>query len=80
MKKRKITAAEVIATYVSYDCAEMSDYRYQPTRYSNPAIYAIGNTYYCAPTNGKLHKGWNWSFEAVVLGRNVYTAGTNIEE
>ena len=77
MGKRR-TAAEIIATHIGYDMAEMSEYRYQPACYASPAIYAIGDTYYCAPTNGKLHKGWNWTFAAMVLGRKVFEAGTEI--
>lgn len=79
MTKRR-TAAEIIATYINYDMAEMSEYRYQPARYFSPAIYAIGETYYCAPTNGKLHNGWNWTFAAMVLDRKVFTAGTEIAD
>lgn len=75
---RRITAAEVIATHIGYDLAEMSEYRYQPTRYANPAIYAVGDTYYSAPINGKLHNGWYWTFAAMVLDRKVFTAGTDI--
>lgn len=75
---RRITAAEVIATYIGYDLAEMADYRYQPSRYVAPAIYAVDDTYYSAPTNGKLHKGWKWTFAAMVLDRKVFTAGTEI--
>lgn len=78
--KRRITAAEVIATHIGYDLAEMSEYRYQPTRYPNPAVYAIGDTYYCAPAaGGRLHLDWNWKATATVLGRTVYEAGTEIE-
>ena len=77
---RRITAAEVIATYISYDLAEMSEYRYQSTRYFSPAIYAVGDTYYSAPTNGRLHKGWTWTLAAIVLGRRVFTAGTEIDD
>ena len=79
MTKRR-TAAEIIATHIGYDMAEMSEYRYQPTRYSSPAIYAIGDTYYCAPSNGKLHKGWDWTLAATVLGREVFEAGTQVAD
>jgi hypothetical protein len=75
---RRITAAEVIATHISYDLAEMSEYRYQPTRYSSPAIYAVGDQYYSAPMNDKLHAGFKWRLDGTILGRRVYSAGTEI--
>lgn len=80
--ERRITAAEVIATRIGYDLAEMSDYRYQPSRYANPAIYAVDDAYYCVLTkaNRKLHKGWKWGFEATVLGRDIFSAGMEVAD
>lgn len=75
---RRISTKEIIATAVSYDMAEIEEYRYQSTRTSIP-VYAIGDEYLCAPTSSqKLPKGWNWRVRGVVLGRTVYTAGTEI--
>ena len=77
MNKRR-TAAEIIATHICYDMAEMSDYRYQPTRYASPAVYAIGDYYYCAPTGGKSGpKPWKWQQIGTVYNRPVLRAHMN---
>lgn len=77
---RRISTKEVIATAVSYDMAEIEEYRYQSTRTSIP-VYAIGDEYLCAPTRAqKLPKGWNWKARGTYLGRDVYTAGTEITD
>lgn len=54
--RKRRTAAEIIATHLGWDMAEMSEYRYQPTRLTIPAIYALDNTYYAAPSNNRPPK------------------------
>lgn len=71
--KRRITAAEVVATHVGWDMAEMSEVRYQPTRY-RIAVYTIGEDYYCAPSAGKPPGDFNWQPVGETLGRMVYCA------
>jgi hypothetical protein len=76
MKKR--SAAEIVAFHFGYDIAEMRDQRYQPTRYSSPAIFTVGDDYYCAPTKGqKLPAGWNWKAKATYYGRDIYEASSS---
>jgi len=74
MAKRH-TAAERIAFLIGYDLAEMSDYRYQSTRYT-VAVYAIGDSYYCAPGPGKKlpDVGYNWEVVGESYGSTVYRA------
>jgi len=56
----------------------MRDQRYQPTRYSSPAIFTVGDDYYCAPTKGqKLPAGWNWKAKATYYGRDIYEASSS---
>jgi hypothetical protein len=76
MKKRRVTAAEVIATHYLMDLAEMKEYRYQPTRYTNPAIYSLGPTDYCAaPASGKMPPRYcdmDWQPDGEALGRVIW--------
>ena len=53
MTKRRVTDAERIAFIIGFDLAEMSEYRYQSTRYPI-AVYAIGEKYYCVPRGRKV--------------------------
>lgn len=68
-------ASEIIAFQIGYDAAEMSEYRYQSTRYQ-VAVYAIGDNYYCAPTPGKKlpDVGYKWEKIGEPYGRPVYRA------
>ncbi len=77
MTKRR-TAAEIIATHLGYDLAEMSDYRYQPTSYHSPALYTIGDYYFCAPRKGqRCSKTWNWHLVGRYYERDVFRAHMN---
>lgn len=86
MTIKKRSAAELIATHVGWDMAEMSDYRYQSTRWASPAIYALSSGYYAAPTPAnisKLRKGYaglNWSPDGECYGRPIYIGNTPIDE
>jgi hypothetical protein len=79
MKIARRTAAEVIAFHIGWDFAEMSDCRYQSTRWTSPAIYTCGNAYYAAPANpgqvSKLRKGYAdlvWQHVGDAYGRPIY--------
>lgn len=82
MTTKKRSAAELIATHVGWDMAEMSDYRYQSTRWASPAIYALPSGYYAAPTPAniaRLRKGYaelNWVLDGECYGRPIYRAGS----
>jgi hypothetical protein len=47
------TAPEIIAFHFGWNMPDVSEGRYQPTRYSTPSIYVIGDDYYAAPSNNK---------------------------
>lgn len=73
MKRR--TAAEIIAFHFGWDMREVSDTRYQSTRYTSPALYVIGNDYYAAPSNNlppKYEVGGNWHVIAEYYNRKIY--------
>ena len=83
---KRRSAAELIATHLNYDMAEMSDYRYQSTRWASPAIYALESGYYAAPTPaniGRLRKayaGLNWVVDGECYGRPIYIGLTTTDE
>ena len=74
---RRVTAAERIAFLTSTDFAEMKECRYQSTRYASPAVYVLGNDYYCSPTN-YMRKfpdvGYRWELIGTAYGHGVYCA------
>jgi len=68
-------ANEIIAYRLGQDIAEITDGRYQPSRFQNPSIYVYADEYYCAPTQKqKLPKGFKWKAEGEWYGRTVYCA------
>ena len=77
MVKRR-TAAELIAYHVGWDMAEMSEYRYQSTRFVSPAIYTVADSYYAAPTAAnvsRLRKGYaglKWQCVGQEYGREIW--------
>jgi hypothetical protein len=77
MKKRQ-SAREVIPHHLGMDFAEMPDYRYQPTRYLNPAVYTFGNDYYAAPSKGKMPPNYCdlevWNISGEEHGRKIFKA------
>lgn len=72
------TAAECIAFHMGYDFAEMSDLRYQSTRWISPAIYTLGNHQYCCPPIGRTlrpeYAGMTWAVVGKAYGRDIYRA------
>ena len=72
MKKR--TAAEIIGFHLGWDMREVSDSRYQPTRYSSPSIYTAGDYYWAAPSSNAPPKNMKgqWSEVAEYYGRKIY--------
>ncbi len=54
--------ALVLADYLSYDYAEIGDYRYQPSQHSSATpVWAIGDYYYTVvKNNGRKAGGYEW--------------------
>ena len=52
MTKRR-TAAEIIGFHFGWDIRDVSETRYQSTRYTAPAVYVIGDDYYAAPADNR---------------------------
>ena len=74
MKTIRRTAANIIAFHFGWDIRDVSDTRYQSTRYSSPSIYTIGDSYYAAPSNNlppKNMKG-GWVEIGEHYGRKVF--------
>jgi|SRR6185312_7541087 len=72
---RRVTAAERIAFLRGYDLAEMSECRYQPTRFTSPSVYVLGSDYYCAPNGKRLPKvGYRWAQIGEAYGQPVFRA------
>lgn len=74
MTSRK-TAPEVIGFLLGWDMRDVSEGRYQPTRYSSPGIYVCADDYYCCPSGSqKPPKGYDWKPFGEAYGRTVYEA------
>lgn len=43
------TAANIIAFHFGWNITDVSEGRYQSTRYASPSIYVLGDDYYAAP-------------------------------
>ena len=74
MTKRR-TAAEIIGFHFCWDARDVSETRYQPTRYATPAVYVIGDDYYAAPSNNsppKYDLGKPWAEIAEHYGRKIF--------
>lgn len=73
MIKRR-TAAEIIGFHFSSDMREISESRYQPTRFTNPAIYTFGENYYAAPSNNRPPANMKgaWTEVGEHYGRKVF--------
>lgn len=68
-------ANEIIAYRLGQDINDITEGRYQPSRFQNPSIYVFSEDYYCAPTaKQKLPKGFNWKPDGEWYGRAVYCA------
>ena len=69
------TAAEIVGFHFGWDIRKVQDTRYQSTRYANPAVYVIGDDYYCAPSNNqppKYELGQAWTEIAEHYGRKIF--------
>lgn len=69
------TAANIIAFHFCQCQREMSDHRYQPTRYSSPAVYDYAGMYLVAPSDNRMPKydfGGAWYLLAEHYGRKIW--------
>lgn len=68
------TAANIIAFHFCCDISDVSDGRYQSTRYSSPAIYTFGTDYYAAPSNNQPPENMkgDWKEIGEHYGRKVF--------
>lgn len=74
-KARRRTAPEIIGFHLGWDIKDVSEGRYQPTRYSSPSVYVCANDYWCAPSgNQKPPKGFQWEKVGTWYERDVYHA------
>lgn len=78
-KRQKYTGAYIIAFHFCSDVRDVTENRYQPTRYVSPAIYTLGDDYYCCPAAGKdpprnrdFTDAWEWEPIGEHYGRTVY--------
>lgn len=74
MTTKRRTAPEIIGFHFGSDMRDISESRYQPTRYSSPAIYTIGNDYYAAPSDNRPPRNMpgSWKEIAEYYGRKIY--------
>lgn len=79
---KKRSAAEIIAFNFCLDIGDVREYRYQPTRYTAPAIFAMGEFYYCSPSsNQSPPKSFGtWQLIGEHYGRKIYRAGSSLED
>lgn len=83
-KQIRRSAPEILAFHFGMDIADMRDYRYQPTRYSVPAIYTLDYkhngkeySYLAAPSSGKMPKNYaslEWEQIGQEYGRPIFGA------
>jgi hypothetical protein len=68
--------SEIIAFHLGCDIRDVTDGRYQPSRYSNPPVYVCGEDYFCAPTERQELPGqdFDWKQVGEWYGRKVYRA------
>ena len=79
---KKYSAAYILAFHFGWDARDMSDQRYQSTRFVSPAVYTIGNDYYCVPPAGsaklpidrEIADRWDWKPLAEHYGRKIFWA------
>ena len=73
MKKR--TAPEIIGFHLGWDIHDVSEGRYQPSRYASPGVYVCNDDYFCAPSGTqKPPKGFPWQQVGIYYNRPVYRA------
>jgi hypothetical protein len=82
-KQIRRSAPEVIGTYLGWDIRDVSDMRYQSTRYSSPAVYGIDVgefSFVCAPSGSQklpnMAMEWGgttkWTEIGEAYGRKIY--------
>jgi len=82
LKTTRRSQAEIVATYIGWDIADVKDMAYQPTVYANTKVFSISNgnssaMYLCSPLNGRKPpepEHFNWQPIGVALGRTVYAS------
>lgn len=75
MKGPRRTAPEIIGFHFSMDIRDVTDGRYQPSRYYTPSVYVVGDDYYAAPADNRMPRhevGQPWEFVASYYGRSIY--------
>lgn len=82
MAVKRRTAPEIIGFHFGWDMRDVSEGRYQPTRYSNPAIYTFGTDYYAAPSNNLPPKNMPGAWKEIGehYGRKVFALNMNERE
>ena len=76
-KAKRRTAPEIIGMHLGWDMRDVSEGRYQPTRFNSPGVYVCGNDYYCAPSGNQSPPAgddWVWHQDGEWYGRKVYRA------
>lgn len=73
-KTRRRSAAEIIGFHFGADMRDVSEGRYQPTRYANPAIYTVGDDFCAAPSDNKPPRNFpgDWKEIGEHYGRKVF--------
>ena len=73
--QRKRTAPEIIGFHLGWDIRDVSEGRYQSTRYATPGVYVCGEDYFCSPSGSqKPPAGFDWAEAGEYYGRKVYRA------
>lgn len=75
MKGPRRTAPEIIGFHFSAAMQDISEARYQPSVYANPAVYVLGDDYYAAPSDNRppRHKvGQPWQEIGEHYGRKIF--------
>ena len=72
--RRNRSAAECIGFRYGQDMRDVSENRYQPTRYA-VAIYTMFDGYVCCPPSGKKPpSSFDWREDGEAYGRTIYFA------
>lgn len=74
-KAQKYTAAYIIAFHFGWDVRDVSECRYQSTRFAAPASYVLDGDYYCCPSGSqKPPQGWEWAKIGTHYDRDIWRA------
>lgn len=74
--EKRRSAPWMIAFYLGWDIKEISEARYQPTRYHAPSVYSGGDSYFCCPSGSQQPPKdlGPWTKVFSEYGRDVYKA------